>query len=280
MTRSAWLWWALGTGLVLAVLVWTIHTQPTPLLPVLEVLAWSGVLRWWVRQHRALHPRPTRVSLWFGWLLVGGVLAALSLPRPTSLAYGLPVTVGLAMALLALPLGELRRAAMPLLLLTIPLLPLLLRWVLPEPVLARATATTSAVLLQLLGLDALAIGHHLVLGNGGVRVAGACGGTEDIAFLLAFALLLAITQPPLAGPRVGMLLLIAPALGFLINAMRVALLAVVVQQGGWWKQEIFPSLHEGHGALVFSLFAVAVLVWLDGLAHPLWAGSLNDSSTA
>ena len=280
MNRFGWLWLALGAALVCIVLVWTLRTQPTPFLPLLQVLAWSGVLRWWARRKPALYPHPSQVSLLLGGLVLGGVIAVLSLSRPTSLAYGLPLALGFAMACLALPLVEWRRAAKPLVLLTIPVFPLLLRWLLPEPVLARATASTSALLLQLLGLDALAIGQHLMLGDGGVRVAGACGGTEDIAFLLAFALMLAFIQPPQVAPRLGLLLLMAPALGFLMNAMRVAVLAVVVQHGGWWKQELFPSLHEGHGALVFSLLAVAVLVWLDGLAHPLWANSLNDSSTA
>ena len=277
---STWPWWALGGILASTVFLWTLFTQPSPFLPVLELLAWSGVVRCWARSGCHLRLVPSRVSASLSGLVLAAVAGVLLLARPTSLAYGLPLAVGLAMALLALPLRQLWRAAKPLALLTIPAFPLLLRWVLPEPLLSRATASTSAFLLQLIGLDALALGPYLALGDGGVRVAGACGGTEDIAFLLAVALLLTLTQPPLVFQRVAFLVLLAPCLGFLVNAIRVALLAVVFRQGGWWTQQAFPSLHEGYGALLFSFIAVVVLVWMDGLVRSRWLVSLKNSSTA
>lgn len=280
MRPPTWPWWVLGGTLALAVFLWTMFTQPSPLLPVLELLAWSGVLRCRARPGGHLRLSPTRVSTSLACLVLAGVAGVLLLARPTSLAYGLPFAVGLAMALLALPLRQLWRAAKPLVLLTIPVFPLLMRWVLPEPPLARATAATSALLLQLIGLDALGLGPYLALGDGGVKVAGACGGTEDIAFLLAVALLLPLTQPPWMVQRVAFLVVLAPCLGFLVNAIRVALLAVVFRQGGWWTQQVFPSLHEGYGALLFSLIAVAVLVWMDGSMRSRWSVSLKNSSTA
>lgn len=268
MNRSRSLWLAAGAGLALASFSWTLATQPSPFLPVLVVLAWSGVIRWGT-QHAELHRlQPSPVSLLLGMAVAGGVVGVMHLSRPTSLAYALPLGVGLAMALTALPLKQFRQVVQPLVLLMIPLLPLVLRGLLPESLLAPATAAVSALLLQLLGVEALGLGQHLLIGDSGVRVAGACGGTEDIAFLVAIALLLAITQPPRVGRRLGALLLLAPVLGFVTNAMRVAVLAVVVQQGGWWRQQVFPSLHEGYGSLFFSVGAVVALLGVDGVLRP------------
>lgn len=270
MKRAGWCWLALGVGLALLVLIWTIATQPTPFLPVLEVMAWCGVIRWGTQQRRAQHLHPSPVSSLLALVVFAAVVAVLQLVRPTSLAYGLPLMVGLLLALLALPVRQLQRAAQPLILLATPLLPLLMRWVLPEPLLSAATAAVAAVLLQVLGFDALAAGQHLLLGEGGVRVAGACGGTEDMAFMTAVALLVAITQPPFSAVRLWVLLVLGPALGFVINAIRVAVLAVVFERGGWWKAVAFPSLHDGQAALVFSFAAVGALLWLDALGRPRW----------
>lgn len=257
------LWLALGACVALTSFAWTMATQPSPFLPVMVVLAWAGVIRWAAQQRGMRWPQPSRVSLSIGLLIVSGVVGVMQVSRPTSLAYVLPFGVGLAMALTALPFKQLRLASQPLVLLMIPLLPLILSKALSESLLAPATAAVSALILQLLGLDALGLGRYLLLGDGGVRVAGACGGTEDIAFLLATALLLALTQPPWMGHRLGILLLCAPLLGFLTNALRVAVLALVAEQGGWWKAEVFPFLHEGYGSLTFSLLAVAGLVAVD-----------------
>ena len=260
--RSLWL--ALGAGLAIASFSWTLATQLSPFLPVMVVLAWGGVMRWASEQRITPPLHPSRLSAALGAATAFGVVGVMQLARPTSLAYALPLGVGLAMALLALPLQELGCVARPLLLLTIPLLPLAVSRVLAESVLAPATAAVSALLLQLAGLEALVLGRHVLLGESGVRVAGACGGTEDIAFLLAVALLLALTQPPVVGRRFAALLLCAPVLGFATNALRVAVLAFAVQRGGWWQQQVFPFLHEGYGSLLFSLWAVAALVLVDG----------------
>lgn len=280
MNRASRLWCGLAAGLASAVLLWTLHTQLAPLSPVLQLLAWGGVLRWWRERPARWQPRPSGRSVALAGLLLAAVGAVLQQGRPTALAPLLPLAVGWVMALLALPLRQQRRLARPLALLAIPALPLLLRWGLPEPLLARATAATAALLLQVVGLDALALGPYLALGATGVQVAGACAGGDDIAVLLAFALLLGLSEPPRRRARLALLLVLAPGLAFLFNACRVAVLAVALRQGGWWQQEAFPALHEGAAAWLFALGAVVFLLVFDHWARQRWWPSLNSSSMA
>ena len=84
--------------------------------------------------------------------------------------------------------------------------------------------------------------HPVAAGGGGAAL---CQGVSD--------------APPLEN---GLMLLIAPVLAVLINAMRIALLACINASGLPHKQWWFEFLHDSWGGLVFAVVAMQLFVWL------------------
>lgn len=124
------------------------------------------------------------------------------------------------------------------------------------------TARFSAFLLWYIGYDPQVEGVLLKLEGQAIRVWEGCSGAESICYMLGIAVVCLMLYPiqgrALKIAAVG----IAAFLGFVINAVRVALLAVLVMKN---NIDAFTYWHEGNGSLVFGTGSVALfglLYWL------------------
>ena len=135
-------------------------------------------------------------------------------------------------------------------------------WLTPLGPLSELTAWLSRQWLELSGFSASQQGLFLYLPGGGVKVAGAGAGLNILLQLVVVALLFAKAFPMRRRWQNGVMLLIAPVLAVLINAMRIALLAWIHASGLPHRQWWFEFLHDSWGGLVFAGVAMQLFVWL------------------
>lgn len=120
----------------------------------------------------------------------------------------------------------------------------------PSPI----TAKVSALILWSLGFQVSVQGVLVSLPKGSILVYAACAGIATMLQLFGVALMYLFLQPTKSHQKIlipGIALLIA----FVINAVRVALMAVLVALG---DQAAFEYWHVGNGSLVFSTIAVVI----------------------
>lgn len=120
----------------------------------------------------------------------------------------------------------------------------------PSPI----TAKVSAFILWSLGFQVSVQGVLVSLPKGSILVYAACAGVATMLQLFGVALMYLFLQPTKRHQKIllpGIALLIA----FVINAVRVALMAVLVALG---DQAAFEYWHVGNGSLVFSTIAVVI----------------------
>ncbi len=122
------------------------------------------------------------------------------------------------------------------------------------------TAKFAGFALWYTGFPVTRNGILISLPTGSVEVYSGCSGIELVFQMLGLALLFLLMFPQ-KGKKKILLALIAAILGFVVNGVRVALMAILVAQG---QQKAFVYWHEGDGSLIFSLVAVllfGLLCW-------------------
>lgn len=262
-SRNLWLTLA---ALVAWQNLWVLHsTQEQPKLVLFVVLLWWGALTCMEDRLEHLRPAPSRLSLMLGSaLLLWCLWRSQQIMTLDSVIALLTPLEGLALALLCEPLHRLRRFQQQLLIL----------WLLPLFTLAtQASAVSSwleagaspfaaslaASLLSWLGLEAVSDGRLVRTATGSVSVAGACSGIDQIAQVLAIAVIFLLAFP-LRRPLHHLLVWTgAVVLPVLLNGVRIALLARIapgprqtVGDTSWW----FDFFHEEMGSLIFSGLSV------------------------
>ncbi|WP_346291967.1 cyanoexosortase A, partial [Sphaerothrix gracilis] len=115
-----------------------------------------------------------------------------------------------------------------------------------------ATARFSTFLLWYSGFDVMRQGLVIALPGGGVEVYYGCSGMESITYLLGLSAV-CLVMFPISGIKRWLTPFIAIAIGFFINAIRVALMAVLAASE---NKAAFDYWHEGDGSLLFGLVAV------------------------
>ncbi len=116
------------------------------------------------------------------------------------------------------------------------------------------TAKFSAFILWYTGFEVTLTGDKIILPTGSIEVYSGCSGIELIFQLLGLGLLFLLMFPQNLKYKT-LVLIVAPILGFIVNGIRVALMAILVAKS---QPEAFKYWHEGDGSLVFSLIAVLV----------------------
>ncbi|KMM17586.1 archaeosortase/exosortase family protein [Synechococcus sp. GFB01] len=137
----------------------------------------------------------------------------------------------------------------------------------PKELLSELTAQSSAFLLWLTGMPAYPEGQTIVLPDHVLWVDGLCTGYLTLSLSIATLVLLVVLLPPAplparfrwALPWLGAAVVAALlASAFLINSVRIALLAYTDQQQAVPASEFWRSFdfwHLGAGAQLFSLLA-------------------------
>ena len=117
------------------------------------------------------------------------------------------------------------------------------------------TAKVSSFILHYLGFQVfLREGIYIHLPQGAVKVFYGCSGMESMTYVLGLSVVCLIMFPIKKSDRF-FVPIVAIITGFLVNACRVALLAILSNEG---QQESFIYWHEGEGSLIFGMIAVAI----------------------
>jgi cyanoexosortase A len=253
----------LSGGLVTIHLTLAWRTE-SPNLQVISLVFWlTAAYRIWSRRSQLM------LKSGVGASLLGSILLSLLLLKSTAVGdeYFLhiyPFVAGFSLALLASDfkgLGQYWRELVLLFFLGIPAvgLPLLL-----DP--SLLTAQFSSILLWYFGFAVTRQGVNLMLPGGSIEVNLGCSGLELIAQLLSLSVWF-LTLFPLQWHWVWKLSfpLIGVAISFIVNGVRVALLAVLVAQG---QTSAFEYWHSGQGSLAFSWVAILLFVLVvKGFIH-------------
>ncbi len=123
------------------------------------------------------------------------------------------------------------------------------------------TAKFSNFSLWVAGFNPYREGVFIILPTGRVEVYGACSGIDSIILMLYVAILFLFIVPLTRWQKV-ICISLAILLGFIANALRVSLLAVLVALS---QKETFEYWHGDDGSLVFALISVAsfgIFCWL------------------
>jgi cyanoexosortase A len=136
------------------------------------------------------------------------------------------------------------------------------------------TARFSTYLLWLSGFEIVRKGVNIYFADShqGIEVYPGCSGLDAMTHLLGLTILYFLVFPTNTRSKI-LLLFVAPIIGFVINGIRVALLAVIV---AYHENEGFEYWHSGEGSQLFSL-AGAVL--LCGVALLLMGDSSKPEPT-
>lgn len=182
-----------------------------------------------------------------------------------------PLIAGLGVILIASGFKSLKSYGKEIILLSLLLFLRLVTIVLNAFDLPLLTAKVSAFMLWFVGFDVVRQGVFISLPTGRVEVYGACSGVESIVLMLCIAILFFFLISISHWQKV-ICIAIAVALGFMVNAFRVALLAffVDVQQ-----PEAFEYWHSDDGSLSFaiiSVFMFGLFCWF------VYVRNLNPSS--
>ena len=193
----------------------------------------------------------------------GAILLSLLLLKSTgyceeSFLLGYPFIASIALATIAAGFQGLREYWREILLLFFAGIPEVLLAKLTDP--APITAKFASSMLWYSGFAVTQKGIYLELPGGSVQVYSGCSGVVAMTQLLGMSILFLMLLPlPWKWFQKLILPVAAVAIGFLVNAMRVSLMAILVSQK---QMAAFDYWHAGSGSLVFSVIGTALLVLL------------------
>jgi cyanoexosortase A len=182
-----------------------------------------------------------------------------------------PLIAGVGVILIASGFKSLKSYGKEIILLSLLLFLRLVTIVLNAFDLPLLTAKVSAFMLWFVGFDVVRQGVFIALPTGRVEVYGACSGVESIVLMLCIAILFFFLISISHWQKV-ICITTAVALGFMVNAFRVALLAFLVDVQ---QPKAFEYWHSDDGSLSFaiiSVFMFGLFCWL------VYVRNLNPSS--
>jgi cyanoexosortase A len=198
--------------------------------------------------------------------VVGAILLALILLKSSgyceeSFLLGYPFLASVALTMIAAGFRGFKEYWREIVLLFFAGIPEVLLAKLTDP--APITAQFASSMLWYSGFAVTQRGIYLDLPGGSVQVYSGCSGVVAMTQLLGMSVLFLMLLPlPWQWFQKLILPVAAVAIGFLVNAMRVSLMAILVSQK---QMAAFDYWHAGSGSLVFSVigtFLLVVLVWI------------------
>jgi cyanoexosortase A len=209
--------------------------------------------------------------------LLGALLLSLLLLKSSgyceeSFLLGYPFIAGIALALIAAGFRGLRTYWRELVLLFFSGIPEVLLAKLTDP--APLTAHFASSILWYSGFAITQNGIYLQLPGGSVQVYSGCSGVVAMTQLLGMSVLFLMLLPlPWKWFQKLILPVGAVAIGFIVNALRVSLMAILVSQK---QMEAFDYWHAGSGSLVFSVIGTFLLVILLKILIELFTPKLPE----
>ena len=156
-----------------------------------------------------------------------------------------------------------------------------------EPVLQRLlgaplqwlSAQGACALLSVAVDDVVCQGLRLSVQGVEILVDLACSGSQLLVQAsLLLALLFACTTP--SWPKLAVGLLLSLFLVWLLNALRIALLALGLAYRPWGLDVMAPSVHAAIGLWCFSLLTIALLVWAKRGREPVLRAAAPPSGSS
>ncbi len=123
------------------------------------------------------------------------------------------------------------------------------------------TAKVSSFILHYAGFPVTLEGVFIYLPKGAIEVYAGCSGVEAMTYVLSIAIV-SLIMFPIRKKDQYYVPILALAIGFVVNAFRVVLMAILVNSG---RMEAFKYWHEGEGSLIFGMIAVCTFAgfyWL------------------
>lgn len=234
---------------------------------IIALLVWGGALICMEDQIEDLKPKPSAISL-----SVGTVLVLYSLYRTSkvfnsdSLLYLLVPVAGIGLVLMVKSFREVLLFKDSILILCLLPMFVLIQILVATYVTGYLSVITAKLVLfwlGILGISPVKVEGITVFVNGGaVQVMHECNGFEMIMQMFITAVIFLVAFP--LRSRLGRLVVftVAPFLGFIINSLRISLLALFTSFNSPTGVQLFDFFHEKAGSLIFSGVAVFVLGYL------------------
>ncbi|ARV61871.1 cyanoexosortase A [Nostocales cyanobacterium HT-58-2] len=241
---------ATGAGCIAIHLTLTWRSGNSSLLGM-SVLLWAAISSLiWEKRHN-LKLESGIFSSFFGLTLIALLLfKSISLTSFGVFLYLSPAIFALGLALLASGFKGLKQYKGELFVLFFLSVPKVLASLFPD--ISPLTAKFAGFVLWYTGFEVDQNGTLINLPTGSVEVYPGCSGVELIFQLLSLALLFFLMFPQ-NWKRKIIVTIMAALLAFIVNGLRVALMAILVAQQ---QMTAFDYWHEGEGSLVFSLITV------------------------
>ena len=253
--------WLLGTTVAMMALHLTLLSRTSDPELAQELFA-TYLLLWfavgflgWERRHDLTLESGAIGSTIGGGLLLGLLLLSAALPTSGSFLRAFPVVMVLGLGLLASGLRGLVQYWKELCLFGLLTLNPLLKFGLDLINLPRLTAQAAAFMLWYTGFDVRLEGLSLLLPTGRVDVYGACSGVSSMLQMLYISVLFLMLFSLRSVVQQVLAVVLAVLIGFLVNAARVALMAVLV---AFSQKSAFDYWHTGDGSLIFAAIAVVL----------------------
>jgi cyanoexosortase A len=223
---------------------------------ITSVLFWlTAAYTIWER-HDKLNFQTGPIASLFGAFLLAILFLKSTGYYEESFLIGYPFVAGIALATIASGFRGLRAYGREIFLLFFLGIPEIIFAKLADP--APLTAKFATSMLWYSGVTVTQNGVHLQLAGGSVEVYNGCSGIVAMTQLLGMSVLFLILLPlPWKWFQKLTISVAAVAIGFIVNALRVALMAMLVSQQ---QLAAFEYWHNGSGSLVFSAIATGLLV--------------------
>lgn len=217
----------------------------------ISILLWAGVYSLLEKKRNTLNLETGVISSFLGTLLLALVLLETIFPI-NRFPYVSPFISALGLGLLASGFKGLKQYWQELLILLFPAVANLTLLFLID--ISELTAKFANFALWYLGFEVSREGVNITLKTGAVEVNQGCSGLENILQLWVLAVLFLVMFPP-TGRKKILVPVVASLVGFVVNGMRVALMAILVASS---NQKAFVYWHVGEGSLIFSMISVLI----------------------
>jgi len=238
----------------------------------IDFLIWMVVYHLIWKKHQNLHLKAGVLARIAGTVIIATVLVG-SLCSIHRFPYISPFLSACGLALVASGFKGLKQYRQELFILVFPVIAkvsLLFLFNLPE-----LTAKLATFILWYSGFAVSRDGVEIALQTGTVKVNQGCSGLETILQLLVLSVLF-LVMFPLSDRKKFLVPAIAGCIGFVVNSLRVALMAVLVACS---DKKAFEYWHNGDGSLIFSTIAVFIFglfcLWLLRLHEKKQKGKIK-----
>lgn len=269
-------YWLLGLAVALVALhIAYLYRANEPNLMSLSLLLWLGIASSvWDRRDKLKLDSGT-FSTFLGASLIAVVLLRSLSPAGYHTRIS-PFVSGLGLCLMASGVKRLRDYWRELLILSLLIFYPVMAGFLQAINLSSLTAQFSTFMLWMSGFNASREGLSILMPTGRVEVYGACSGIDSMILMSCISVLFML-MVPLNRLQQAICITVAIALGFIINGVRVSILAILV---AYSQRSAFTYWHGGDGSFIFATVAVflfGMFCWWAYVRHLTVSSNSGES---